>query len=45
MVMVMVMIVGTHLGRFGVSGDLALQVIGTLSGGQKSRVAFANITL
>ena len=33
-----------HLGRFGVSGDLAQQLIGTMSGGQKSRVAFANIT-
>jgi len=29
-----------HLGRFGVSGDLALQSIASLSGGQKSRVAF-----
>jgi len=29
-----------HLGRFGVSGDLALQSINSLSGGQKSRVAF-----
>jgi ATP-binding cassette subfamily F protein 3 len=29
------------LGRFGVSGDLALQSIMTLSGGQKSRLAFA----
>jgi ATP-binding cassette subfamily F protein 3 len=29
-----------HLGRFGVSGDLALQSISSLSGGQKSRVAF-----
>jgi len=29
------------LGRFGVSGDLALQKIDSLSGGQKSRVAFA----
>ena len=33
-----------HLGRFGVTGDLALQNIGTLSGGQKSRVAFAIVT-
>ena len=30
-----------HLGRFGLSGELALQTIATLSGGQKSRVAFA----
>ena len=29
------------LGQFGVSGDLALQQIDSLSGGQKSRVAFA----
>jgi len=29
------------LGRFGVTGDLALQSIVTLSGGQKSRLAFA----
>ncbi|XP_018394270.1 PREDICTED: ATP-binding cassette sub-family F member 3 isoform X2 [Cyphomyrmex costatus] len=29
------------LGSFGVSGNLALQVISSLSGGQKSRVAFA----
>jgi ATP-binding cassette subfamily F protein 3 len=28
-----------QLGRFGVSGDLALQSINSLSGGQKSRVA------
>eukprot|EP00455_Lapot_gusevi_P015615 TRINITY_DN1790_c0_g2_i3.p1 TRINITY_DN1790_c0_g2~~TRINITY_DN1790_c0_g2_i3.p1 ORF type:complete len:785 (-),score=212.31 TRINITY_DN1790_c0_g2_i3:93-2447(-) len=33
-----------HLGRFGVTGDLATQRIGTLSGGQKSRVAFAIVT-
>jgi ATP-binding cassette subfamily F protein 3 len=33
--------VRAHLGSFGLSGDLALQRIGTLSGGQKSRVAFA----
>ena len=30
-----------HLGKYGISGDLALQPIDTLSGGQKSRVAFA----
>merc|ERR1719328_855214 len=29
------------LGQFGVTGDLALQQICSLSGGQKSRVAFA----
>lgn len=34
-------VVRAHLGQFGLSGDLALQRIGTLSGGQKSRVAFA----
>lgn len=33
-----------HLGSFGVSGDLALQPMYTLSGGQKSRVAFARLT-
>ena len=33
-----------HLGRMGLHGNLALQVMGTLSGGQKSRVAFAAIT-
>lgn len=30
-----------QLGSFGVSGDLALQTVSSLSGGQKSRVAFA----
>ncbi|XP_078440145.1 general control non-repressible 3 [Wolffia australiana] len=34
----------SHLGSFGVSGNLALQPMYTLSGGQKSRVAFAKIT-
>ena len=34
----------THLGSFGVSGELALQPMYTLSGGQKSRVAFARVT-
>ena len=29
-----------QLGRFGISGDLAMQSINSLSGGQKSRVAF-----
>lgn len=33
-----------HLGSFGMSGNLALQPMYTLSGGQKSRVAFAKIT-
>jgi ATP-binding cassette subfamily F protein 3 len=32
-----------HLGSFGVSGPLALQPLYTLSGGQKSRVAFAKV--
>ncbi|XP_068305427.1 ABC transporter F family member 3-like [Pyrus communis] len=34
----------SHLGSLGVSGNLALQPMYTLSGGQKSRVAFAKIT-
>jgi ATP-binding cassette subfamily F protein 3 len=34
----------SHLGAFGVSGPLALQPMYTLSGGQKSRVAFAKMT-
>jgi ATP-binding cassette subfamily F protein 3 len=33
-----------HLGMFGLSGDLALQRISSLSGGQKSRVAFSIVT-
>jgi len=32
-----------HLGSFGLSGDLALRTINTLSGGQKCRVVFAII--
>jgi len=32
------------LGRFGISGDIALRRISTLSGGQKSRVALSIIT-
>jgi len=32
-----------YLGRFGLSGDLALNPIGVLSGGQKSRLAFAEL--
>nr|CAI5845574.1 unnamed protein product [Callosobruchus analis] len=34
-----------QLGSFGVSGDLALQGIASLSGGQKSRVAFAQMCM
>lgn len=34
-----------HLGAFGLSGDLTLQPVGSLSGGQKSRVAFAKMCL
>jgi ATP-binding cassette, subfamily F, member 3 len=34
-----------HLGAFGLGGELALQQIGVLSGGQKSRVVFAELTL
>lgn len=34
----------SHLGSFGITGNLALQPMYTLSGGQKSRVAFAKIT-
>mmetsp|Transcript_4567 Transcript_4567/g.8621 ORF Transcript_4567/g.8621 Transcript_4567/m.8621 type:complete len:732 (-) Transcript_4567:377-2572(-) len=33
-----------HLARYGIPADLAVQRIGTMSGGQKSRVAFAKIT-
>jgi ATP-binding cassette subfamily F protein 3 len=33
-----------HLGRYGMSGDLALRPIGKLSGGQKSRVSFSCVT-
>lgn len=33
------------LGKFGVSGDMALQSIISLSGGQKSRVAFAAMSM
>eukprot|EP00008_Paramoeba_atlantica_P012631 CAMPEP_0201490926 /NCGR_PEP_ID=MMETSP0151_2-20130828/27965_1 /ASSEMBLY_ACC=CAM_ASM_000257 /TAXON_ID=200890 /ORGANISM="Paramoeba atlantica, Strain 621/1 / CCAP 1560/9" /LENGTH=699 /DNA_ID=CAMNT_0047877067 /DNA_START=30 /DNA_END=2129 /DNA_ORIENTATION=+ len=32
-----------HLGRYGVTGPLALQKLSTLSGGQKSRVAFSMV--
>ncbi|KAF5306592.1 hypothetical protein FQR65_LT18534 [Abscondita terminalis] len=34
-----------QLGSFGISGDLALQTVGSLSGGQKSRVAFARMCM
>ena len=34
-----------QLGSFGISGDLALQSIESLSGGQKSRVTFANMCM
>ena len=34
-----------YLAGFGVTGDLSLQSLATLSGGQKSRVAFAAMTL
>uniref|UniRef100_A0A7S3AUG8 ABC transporter domain-containing protein n=1 Tax=Haptolina ericina TaxID=156174 RepID=A0A7S3AUG8_9EUKA len=33
----------SHLGKMGLGGNLALQKMRTLSGGQKSRVAFAQI--
>ncbi len=33
-----------HLGQMGITGNLALQPIHSLSGGQKSRVALANVT-
>jgi len=32
-----------HVAKFGLTGSLALQAINTLSGGQKSRVAFAEL--
>ncbi|CAA7271413.1 unnamed protein product [Cyclocybe aegerita] len=35
----------SHLGNFQISGMTGLQSIGTLSGGQKSRVAFALLSL
>ncbi|XP_027204165.1 ATP-binding cassette sub-family F member 3 [Dermatophagoides pteronyssinus] len=34
-----------YLGGFGITGDLGLQSLQSLSGGQKSRVAFAAMTL
>lgn len=35
----------SHLGAFGLSGDIVLRQIGTLSGGQKSRIVLAQLTL
>ena len=35
----------SHLGAFGIKGMTGLQKIATLSGGQKSRVAFAHISM
>lgn len=34
-----------QLGSFGVGGELALQIVASLSGGQKSRVAFAKMCM
>ncbi|GAA6030513.1 hypothetical protein JCM8097_006182 [Rhodosporidiobolus ruineniae] len=34
-----------HLGAFGITGMTSLQLIGTLSGGQKSRVSFACLSM
>ncbi|XP_030072314.1 ATP-binding cassette sub-family F member 3 [Microcaecilia unicolor] len=34
-----------QLGRFGISGELAVRPTASLSGGQKSRVAFAQMTM
>ncbi|NWI67212.1 ABCF3 protein, partial [Todus mexicanus] len=34
-----------HLGRYGISGELAVRPVASLSGGQKSRVAFAQMTM
>nr|CAD7438052.1 unnamed protein product [Timema bartmani] len=34
-----------QLGSFGVTGDMALQTVGSLSGGQKSRVAFSRMCM
>lgn len=35
----------SHLGQYGITGDLALRSVLSLSGGQKSRLAFALMTL
>ncbi|KAJ8357831.1 hypothetical protein SKAU_G00206250 [Synaphobranchus kaupii] len=34
-----------HLGRYGITGELAVRPVASLSGGQKSRVAFAQMTM
>ncbi len=34
-----------QLGSYGVSGELAVRPVASLSGGQKSRVAFAQMTM
>lgn len=34
----------THLGKFGIHGNMALRNMESLSGGQKSRIVFASIT-
>ncbi|KAI1883081.1 hypothetical protein AGOR_G00241570 [Albula goreensis] len=34
-----------QLGRYGVTGELAMRPVASLSGGQKSRVAFAQMTM
>ncbi|PNF18408.1 ATP-binding cassette sub-family F member 3 [Cryptotermes secundus] len=34
-----------QLGSFGITGDMALQMVASLSGGQKSRVAFARMCM
>ncbi len=38
-------VVRGHLGSFGLSGDIVLRQIGTLSGGQKARIVLAQLTL
>ena len=35
----------SHLGRFGFSGDKVFQKIGELSGGERSRLVFATLTV
>lgn len=34
-----------HLGSFGLGGDFVVRQIGTLSGGQKSRIVLAQLTI
>jgi len=34
-----------QLGQFGVSGELAMRPVASLSGGQKSRVAFSILSM